>query len=997
MRFRRDGSAAALARVFEATAPELLLIATQVAPAGVDAEDLVQATFLAAIESAQQWDASRPLQPWLVGILVNCARAERRRAARRNRDLAAHADNPRRTVSDPVSEAEAAETARVLQLAIERLPEHYRSALMLRLAYGLEPRQIARALDCPVETVKTRLQRGRELLKRALPAGLATSVLAGLARGRGLSAVRAAVLAAVPPTGVLVMKKLVPIGVAVLLLAASFWTSGLSADLDAPQLLAPRTLTEAKPSVAPESEPSATVRSEQREQVPAATQGIHGTVRDPAGKPIAGAEVRLLPCESWRSEPALLETTTDREGRFCFDASQEWRSPLSIRAVAGGHGGTSRDLEFPAECIDLRLAWLVEIHGVVRDARTGTAIAGARIARSRKACVTSDRAGRYSIPDVPAYPKANYRLDVYAEGHALTRVQVRARGPNDVRADIALGRGRLVRLAVVDAESHQPIRAGRVFFRGVPIGKTDSGGGFALRTTADTALSLRIEADGYLAVTWTLRAWTSEHTEFTLPMRRPARIDGTIVDGHGDPVQGAYLSFASLTWDVPKAEAAALGLPGRAYDERIRVKPSPTMADGRFTIVVPRRPEPFVVLVHREGYAPERMRVTARRTLRIVLHRGATIHGQVRYNGEPWQGTLRWEHTDSKRKGFTETREGRFAMTDVPPGRIVVTPVGGQRTVPADQTASLVVEEGKVYERDFAWTEKLVTVRGKVTSHDGRCINASVRAWLRGSHRFSDWVVPDRNGRYALRLVPPGPYDIQVLTDSIPLERQRVPAGAIGVDFVLPELGKVRLRVVDAKTKAPLQWYSHERVLGWRPSGERGFRRLRVGVKDGRAEFELPAGLVDLSLRLRTHRPRVVRGVLVRAVAKPMPVLVELEKGIEVRVRCRTGDGVLRDHALFLLSDDERQMVRGPFPPQGAPAFGDDMSWSGALANTRVHGIHLWLQDPALTQRLVRTRVFEGLAPGRYHLVVFPNDLVVEPETIEVRQGTETVDITWRR
>src|SRR5690606_22081610 len=66
---RRDADA--LTRVFDATAGRLVLLAAHLAGPGAIAEDLVQATFLAAMHRAATWDRRRPVWPWLAAILHN--------------------------------------------------------------------------------------------------------------------------------------------------------------------------------------------------------------------------------------------------------------------------------------------------------------------------------------------------------------------------------------------------------------------------------------------------------------------------------------------------------------------------------------------------------------------------------------------------------------------------------------------------------------------------------------------------------------------------------------------------------------------------------------------------------------------------------------------------------------------------------------------------------------------------------------------------------------
>ncbi|MGE3174266.1 MAG: sigma-70 family RNA polymerase sigma factor [Planctomycetota bacterium] len=194
-RFRQHADAGALAAVFDAVAPELLLVAAHLAPQATDAEDLVQATFVDAIEQRARWDGARPLVPWLIGILANHARQARRKAAQVPDPTRLRAESATGAAPSAHDEAAAREVGERIAAAVQGLPRQYRQVLTLRLVHGLSPTAIAHALGCPVATAKTRLQRGMEWLRKALPPGLAASAVLTAMAGRGLAAVRAAVLA----------------------------------------------------------------------------------------------------------------------------------------------------------------------------------------------------------------------------------------------------------------------------------------------------------------------------------------------------------------------------------------------------------------------------------------------------------------------------------------------------------------------------------------------------------------------------------------------------------------------------------------------------------------------------------------------------------------------------------------------------------------------------------------------------------------------------------
>ncbi|MGB3969770.1 MAG: sigma-70 family RNA polymerase sigma factor, partial [Planctomycetota bacterium] len=178
--FRRTGSPRAMAEVFDRTAAGLLLFARRFARDAAAAEDLVQQTFLRAIERAATFAPDRQLMPWLTAILANEARMELRR--RRTPDPG----RLRPTASeDPGHAAERREAAAAMDAALAELPPTYRDVVALRYLHDTRPGRIAEALAVPLPTVKTRLNRGVRKLAAALPRGLGFGAAVALCAGRG--------------------------------------------------------------------------------------------------------------------------------------------------------------------------------------------------------------------------------------------------------------------------------------------------------------------------------------------------------------------------------------------------------------------------------------------------------------------------------------------------------------------------------------------------------------------------------------------------------------------------------------------------------------------------------------------------------------------------------------------------------------------------------------------------------------------------------------------
>ncbi len=126
------------------------------------AEDLAQETFLRAFERIEQFDPARRFSPWLFRIGVNLAMDHHRRKRRRIWGILFSDRDGERTfepaIADPAPQYE-------LQLevhrTIDRLPEKYRTVLVLRDLENLSTSEIAAILNRREATIRWRLAEAR--------------------------------------------------------------------------------------------------------------------------------------------------------------------------------------------------------------------------------------------------------------------------------------------------------------------------------------------------------------------------------------------------------------------------------------------------------------------------------------------------------------------------------------------------------------------------------------------------------------------------------------------------------------------------------------------------------------------------------------------------------------------------------------------------------------------------------------------------------------------
>ncbi len=126
------------------------------------ADDLAQETFLRAYKNIRSFRGEAKFSTWLYRIAYNCFRED----ARKRKELVGIDESQLEAEQDPQTVDPALKHD--LMQALQLLPLHERSAILLCCQNGLSHDEAARVLEIPLGTVKTNVLRGREKLKKML-------------------------------------------------------------------------------------------------------------------------------------------------------------------------------------------------------------------------------------------------------------------------------------------------------------------------------------------------------------------------------------------------------------------------------------------------------------------------------------------------------------------------------------------------------------------------------------------------------------------------------------------------------------------------------------------------------------------------------------------------------------------------------------------------------------------------------------------------------------
>jgi RNA polymerase sigma factor (sigma-70 family) len=333
-----------------------------------DAEDAFQATFLALARKAASAGTRASLSTWLYQVAYHTAlRARKQSAVRRRREDQVEP----RPQPDPLSEVTGRELMTILDEEMHQMPERLREPLVLCYLEGKTRDEAAQHLDCPLGTLKRRLEKARACLRArlerrglALPAALLAvgAVTAAVPRALAAATTQAAVGEAAVSAQVagLVQGTL-------LALAPSRWKTIAAAVLVVGLVVlgaaafAPRPPAAEEPQAAGTQEPAAPAADEKKEMT------VRGRVLGADGKPAAGAAVVVLaqPRRQHRGgdrtayrDDLLAEGKADAEGRFRLriprTSSSKYREVYAV-AAAEKHAPAWRRFNPDAEQLEAEL------------------------------------------------------------------------------------------------------------------------------------------------------------------------------------------------------------------------------------------------------------------------------------------------------------------------------------------------------------------------------------------------------------------------------------------------------------------------------------------------------------------------------------------------------------------------------------------------------------------------------------------------------------------
>jgi len=568
-------------------------------------------------------ELDRPVRPWLVTVMMNRWRMDRRSEARRRaREQAIEAPDPE--APDP---AERAQALRRLGEAVEALAEPYRSLVIARYFDGKTSIQLAEELGIPAVTVRTRLLRALEKLRKQLDESAPRKKWM-----RALAPAPLGFFSGAKATGALLLFALVLVfgGIYYALpRLRSSSTTPSSAVATAKTSGAIR--AETTPAIAPE--PTAGQGRARVELVDTASGGAAGRIIDwSTGEGVVGAEL------TFTSEGHAVTLKTGEEGAFELSGDKPAAYALAQVTAPGyvpysaqdQHSGVSFELA-PGRMVrglSVFLFPLVEYSGRVVDT-TGAPVAGAKVTLTAtsddrvESLWTTDRDGRFAFhADVDAVLEA-----VAGERHGWAAIDEHAYMSKQITITVANvpGRDQTITGRVVDDDG-KPLAGVLVgaypqkdaktvmsegYRRSKAYAVSDANGAFEVRGLDREKYELMAEQDP--RAPFIQKDVVGGTHGVDIKMSFGAELSGTVTDADGK-------GLPSFTVVVYQRNGAARDVVSAR---------SIVDADGHFSLRLP--PGHYDLLAAATGWAPSAITPASAPSsgVKVALSEGATVRGRV--------------------------------------------------------------------------------------------------------------------------------------------------------------------------------------------------------------------------------------------------------------------------------------------------------------------------------------------------------------------------------
>jgi len=477
-----------------------------------DVDDVEQETWAAALRSGP--DEPRALRAWLGVVASRFALQRLRRRTRRARleESVAGPERVERSPADVLAEADAHGHVVAAVLALE---EPYRTTVLLRYFEGLAIADVARKMDVPLETVRTRLRRAHERLRESLE-DENKRALALLLAPLGATATPRAAPSSAATTRVPFVRAaaLTAAGVGILSFVAWTWTrDAVESDVaksDADARIVTAADRDARPAAKPADPVAAPTRDRRDEKQPSPSETSTASSPPPAapgagdawiaydladGKPLAAFALRVT------TSAGETTVTTDDAGRIPVDRA----TVLDVASVESTTWTFARPTKGAVK--DEASLWFWrerEVTGTVRSADPATPLSPGGVQFAWQLPLFSVQP---STPGNPVHWLREHGFDANADQR-----------PTNVRAD----------------------ETGRV------VGKA-----IAMR-----GAMLAAQADGFGPDAAPL-VWNREgDCTVTIEFRPTIRVVGRVLDTSGAPVVGERVTLDSLTEAATQEESA---------------------------------------------------------------------------------------------------------------------------------------------------------------------------------------------------------------------------------------------------------------------------------------------------------------------------------------------------------------------------------------------------------------------------------------------------------